>query len=149
MRKPKTLYLLFLNPRALIFPFRKHPYHCESLIFLYYLMTSSLHAVTSPLSIGHPVPRISLQRVALRAPVEYEAEAHLPFPTWHEPKDPFPPLHQVALRGRETTLLGCLAILHLRPRRPCRFHLMRVEHPLVLPPLLLSANMRRGDHLLH
>ena len=91
----KTLCHLFLNPRALISPFRKHPYHCKSLIFLCHLVTSSLHNVTSSRSIRHPISGISLQRVALR--------------------------------GRELLLLRCLVILHLRPRRPHRFHILRVE----------------------
>ena len=67
----KTLCHLFLNPRVLIFPFRKHPYHCESLIFLCHFATSSLHSVTSSFSIRNPTTRISLQRVALRAPFEH------------------------------------------------------------------------------
>ena len=145
----KTLYHLFLNPRALIFSFRKHPYHCEPLIFLCHLATSSLHSVTSSLSIQHPATRILLQRVALRAPFEHIPKAHLPFSTWHGPKEPFPPSHRVALRGREPHLLGCLVILHLRPRRPYKFHLLRMECPQVLHILLLNADMRQGDHLLH
>ena len=40
-------------------------------------------------------------------------------------------------------------ILHLRPRKPRGFHLPRVEQPLVLSFLLLSADTRRGDHLIH
>ena len=44
-KNQKTLCHIFLNPRALISPFRKHPYHCESLIFLYHLTISSLHNV--------------------------------------------------------------------------------------------------------
>ena len=145
----KTLCHLFLNPRALISLFCKHPYHCESLIFLCHLATSSLQSVTSSLSIQHPAPRISLQRVALQAPCEHGPEAHLPFSIWHGPEKPCPPLHQVALQGREPSLLGCLVILHFRPQRPRRFHFLRVERPLVLPLLLLSAYMRREDHLLH
>ena len=59
--KPKDTLHLFLNPRALIFSFRKHSYHCEPLIFLCHLATSSLHNVSPSLSIQHPTPRISLQ----------------------------------------------------------------------------------------
>ena len=89
------------------------------------------------------------QRVALRAPFKHRPKAHLLFLTWHGPEEPFLPFHRIALRGNEPPLLGCLMILHFRPRRPRRFHLLRVVRPLVLPLLLLGVDMRRGDHLLH
>ena len=91
---------------------------------------------------------ISLRRDALRVPSEHRPKARLPFPTWHEPEEPFSPLHRDAPRGREPPLLRYLAIPHLRPRRPRAFHLKRMERPLVLHHLLLSAGTRRGNHLL-
>ena len=138
----KTLYHPFLNPWALKSPFFKHLYHCESLLFLCHLTTSSL-------SIRHPVPCISLRRLALQTPFKHGPKAISQFPTWHGPEKLFSPLHRVALRGKEPPLLGCLVILHLKPRRPRKFHILRVERPLVLPLLLLSAYMTWGDHLLH
>ena len=62
-KNQKTLCHLFLNPRSLISLFLKHPYHCESLIFLYHLVTSSF-------SIRHPILSISLRRLALQAPFD-------------------------------------------------------------------------------
>ena len=57
-------------------------------------------------------------------------------------------LHWDVLRGKELPLLRYLAIPYLKPRRPRAFHLPRMERPLVLPHLLLSADTRWGDHLL-
>ena len=93
--------------------------------------------MTSFFFIRHPTPRISFRRLALHAPSE------------HGPENPFSPLHRDALRGKEHSLLRYLMILHLRPQRPRGFHLPKVDQPLVLPLLLLNADTRRGDHLLH
>ena len=125
----------FLNPRALISPFCKHQTPYEFLISLCHLATSSL-------SIQYPAPRTLLRRLTLRATLEHGPEVISPFPTWHGPDELFSLLHCVALRDREPPLLRYLVILHLRPWRPRGFHLLRVEHPLVLHFPLLSADTR-------
>ena len=46
--------------------------------------------------------------------LEHRLEAHFSISIWHGPEGPLPPLCKVALRGRETLLLGCVVIRHLR-----------------------------------
>ena len=92
--------------------------------------------------------RISFQRDALRASSKHRPEAGLSFPSWREPEEPFPLLQRDVPRGREPPQLRYLSIPHLKPWRPHEFHISKVERPLNLPHLLLSAGTRRRDHLL-
>ena len=85
------------------------------------------------LSIGHPAANHLKRRPTPLTP----------FLTWHALEEAIPSLHYLASRGQEPHLLR---IQHLRPPRPRPFHLLRVECPLIL----LSVDIRRGDHrLLH
>ena len=128
---PRPLASSFLKHRTLRIPHFSRP-PCDLV---------PLHSIPIPVHVSH-------QRDAFRAPSELRPEACLPFSTWRGPEEPLPPLHRDVLRGKEPPRLRYLVIPHLRPRRPHRFHFSKVERPLDLSHLLLSAGMRRGDHLL-
>ena len=56
---------------------------------------------------------------------------------WERPEGPTLHLRRAASPGRESPLLKPSPLLHLRLRNAPRFHLLRVEYPLVLPLQLL------------
>ena len=144
VRKWKVVCHFFLNPPPppLKSPFCKHSTPCESLIFL-------CHLGTSPLSIRYRAPRASHFEDSIPRTLRAQTRGS-PFISdmtrtrWAllVPS----PIRTPRQRASSTQVPSDSPS---QPWRPRAFHLLRVERPLVLPHLLLSADTRWGDHLLH
>ncbi|RVW64415.1 hypothetical protein CK203_062536 [Vitis vinifera] len=100
-RNSSSLIHIKLDKTRYAKPFSNSKCHPVPLFWFHHLFTCPLHLTPPSLLLFNTL-------------LEHRLEAHFSISIWHGPEGPLPPLCRVALRGRETLLLGCVVIRHLR-----------------------------------